>query len=106
MNSYENPNVVAAFNKFQSRGLTVFGVSLDNDRAEWLEAIKEDGLTWSHVSELQGWKCSAAKTYGVMSIPSNFLLDSEGKIIASNLRGDELIKKLEEVLPEADQQKK
>ena len=95
----ENPNVVAAFKKYQSRGFTVFGVSLDNDRAEWLEAIKEDGLTWSHVSELQGWKCSAAKMYGVMSIPSNFLLDTEGKIVANNLRGEELIKKLEEVLP-------
>jgi len=100
----ENPNLVAAFNKYQSRGFTVFGVSLDNDRAEWLEGIKEDGLAWSHVSELQGWKCPAAKLYGVMSIPSNFLLDTDGKIVANNLRGDDLLKKLEEVLP-ADQQK-
>lgn len=96
----ENPNVVKAFNTYSSKNFTVFGVSLDNSHERWLEAIKEDGLTWSHVSELQGWKCSAAKLYGVMSIPANFLIDKEGKIIASNLRGEDLLKKLEETLVE------
>ncbi len=96
----ENPNVVKAFKEFNAKGFTVFGVSLDNDKDKWLGAIAEDGLTWSHVSELQGWKCSAAKLYGVMSIPANFLLDKEGKIIASNLRGEDLVNKLKEVMTE------
>jgi len=96
----ENPNVVKAYNTYSGKNFTVFGVSLDSSRERWLEAIKEDGLTWSHVSELQGWKCSAAQLYGVMSIPSNFLIDKEGKIIASNLRGEDLLKKLEETLAE------
>jgi len=94
----ENPNVVAAFKKFGSKGFTVFGVSLDTDKSKWTAAIAKDGLTWSHVSDLTGWNNAAAKQYGVMSIPANFLLDKEGKIIAANLRGEELVKKLEEVL--------
>lgn len=96
----ENPNVVKAFKEFNAKGFTVFGVSLDNDKDKWLGAIAEDGLTWSHVSELQGWNCSAARLYGVMSIPANFLLDKEGKIIASNLRGEDLENKLKEVMNE------
>jgi peroxiredoxin len=94
----ENPNVVAAFKKYNSKGFTVFGVSLDTDKEKWLQAIAKDGLAWKHVSDLIGWDNAAAKQYGVMSIPANFLLDNEGKIIASNLRGDDLLKKLEEVL--------
>ncbi|MDO9255870.1 MAG: TlpA disulfide reductase family protein [Bacteroidales bacterium] len=94
----ENPNVVAAYNRFSSKGFTVFGVSLDTDRDKWLQAIAKDGLVWPHVSDLIGWDNAAAKQYGVMSIPASYLLDKEGKIIASNLRGDELVKKLEEVL--------
>jgi len=94
----ENPNVVAAFKKFNSKGFTVFGVSLDTDKDKWLKAIAKDGLVWPHVSDLIGWENAAAKQYGVMSIPANFLIDKEGKIIASNLRGEELVKKLEEVL--------
>lgn len=94
----ENPNVVAAYKRFSSKGFTVFGVSLDTDRDKWTKAIIKDGLTWSHVSDLIGWDNAAAKQYGVMSIPASFLLDKEGKIIASNLRGDDLVKKLEEVL--------
>jgi peroxiredoxin len=94
----ENPNVVAAYKKFNSKGFTVFGVSLDDDKAKWMAAIAKDGLAWTHVSDLQHWKNAAAKQYGVMSIPANFLLDKEGKIIASNLRGEDLMKKLEEVL--------
>jgi len=94
----ENPNVVAAYKKFGSKGFTVFGVSLDTDKAKWEAAIAKDGLTWTHVSDLVGWDNAAAKQYGVMSIPANFLLDKEGKIIGSGLRGEELVKKLESVL--------
>ena len=94
----ENPNVVAAFKKFGSKGFTVLGVSLDSDKSKWEAAIAKDGLTWSHVSDLKGWENEAAKQYGIMSIPANFLLDKEGKILASSLRGEALVKKLEEVL--------
>jgi peroxiredoxin len=94
----ENPNVVAAYKEFSAKGFTVLGVSLDRERQSWLDAIQKDGLTWKHVSELKGWDCSAAKQYGVMSIPANFLLDKEGKILASNLRGEDLTKKLAEVI--------
>jgi peroxiredoxin len=94
----ENPNVVAAFKKFNSKGFTVLGVSLDDDKAKWTAAIAKDGLTWPHVSDLIGWENAAAKQYGVMSIPANFLIDKEGKIIATGLRGEDLLKKLEEVL--------
>jgi peroxiredoxin len=94
----ENPNVVKAYKKYNEKGFTVFGVSLDENREKWLAAIKKDGLTWSHVSDLKGWANVAAKQYAVMGIPANFLLDKEGKIIASNLRSEDLGKKLEEVL--------
>lgn len=94
----ENPNVVAAYKKYSPKGFTVFGVSLDTDRAKWVEAINKDGLTWTHVSDLVGWDNAAAKQYGVMSIPANFLLDKDGKIIASGLRGEDLTKKLDEVV--------
>jgi len=94
----ENPNVVAAYKKFNSKGFTVFGVSLDDNKSKWIEAIAKDGLTWTHVSDLIGWENAAAKQYGVMSIPASFLLDKEGKIVASGLRGEELTKKIEELL--------
>jgi peroxiredoxin len=94
----ENPNVVAAFNKFKGKGFTVLGVSLDSEREKWLKAIATDHLTWNHVSDLAGWKNQAAQLYGVMSIPGNFLLDKEGKIVAANLRGEALEQKLTELL--------
>lgn len=94
----ENPNVVAAYKKFSAKGFDILGVSLDKDAASWKEAISEDGLTWSHVSDLQYWNNAASKLYGVMSIPSNVLLDANGVIIARNLTGDALTSKLEEVL--------
>jgi len=94
----ENPNVVAAFKKYNSKGFTVFGVSLDTDKMKWHDAIAKDGLTWPHAGDLKGWDNAAAKLYGVMSIPASFLLDKDGIIIASNLRGAELDKKLEEIL--------
>ena len=95
----ENPSVVEAYNKFKSKGFTVFSVSLDQDAGRWKDAIAQDGLLWeNHVSDLKGWGSMPAKSYGVSGIPAQFLLDKEGKIIAKNLRGDELESKLSEIL--------
>lgn len=94
----ENPNVVAAYNKFKNRNFTIYGVSLDNKKDAWQKAITDDGLTWTQVSDLKGWSSTAAATYGIQSIPSNFLIDPAGKIVARNLRGDQLETALEEIL--------
>ncbi len=94
----ENPNVVRAYNRFKDKGFTVFGVSLDRSREDWLKAIQEDGLIWTQVSDLKFWQSEAAKTYSITGIPFSVLLDPEGRIIAKNLRGAALHKKLEEVL--------
>lgn len=96
----ENPNVVNAYNKYKDKGFSVLGVSLDRQGAKdaWLKAIHDDNLTWMHVSDLQYWNNAAARLYGIESIPQNFLLDPQGKIIDKNLRGAELHEKLEEVL--------
>jgi peroxiredoxin len=93
----ENPNIVAAFQRFNSKGFDVLGVSLDTQMENWVEAIAVDNLTWHHVSDLKGWSNEAAKMYAVSSIPSSALLDPAGIIIAKNLKGDELIEKLEEL---------
>jgi thiol-disulfide isomerase/thioredoxin len=97
----ENPNVVKAYNQFKDKGkgFTVFSVSLDEDKDRWTKAIAADGLLWpNHVSDLQKWNNVAAAAYGVQAIPQSFLLDPQGKIIAKNLRGAELVAKLNEVL--------
>jgi peroxiredoxin len=97
----ENPNVVKAYNQFKDKGkgFTVFSVSLDDDKDNWTKAIAADGLLWpNHVSDLQKWNNVAASAYGVQAIPQSFLLDPQGKIIAKNLRGAELVAKLNEVL--------
>jgi len=94
----ENPNVVAAFNKYKDKNFTILGVSLDSDKQKWIDAISRDGLTWGHVSDLGYWSNAVAKLYKVESIPQNYLLDPEGKIVAKNLRGDELERKLGEIL--------
>ncbi|GGH23096.1 AhpC/TSA family protein [Mucilaginibacter phyllosphaerae] len=96
----ENPNVVKMYNKYKAKGFTVLGVSLDkpDGKAAWLAAIKNDGLTWTHVSDLKGWSNLAAGLYGVQSIPQNFLLDPQGKIVAKDLRGDDLDSALEKLL--------
>jgi peroxiredoxin len=96
----ENPNVVATFHKFKGKNFTVLGVSLDNPgkRADWLKAIEADKLEWTQLSDLQGWKNAAAALYGVRSIPQNYLIGPDGKIIASNLRGADLEAKLMEVI--------
>jgi peroxiredoxin len=96
----ENPNLVAMYNKYHESGFDIMGVSLDNSRDRWLKAIKDDNLTWHHVSDLSGWENRAAKSYGVRSIPANVLISPQGYIIAKNLRGAELQKKLAEIFPE------
>jgi peroxiredoxin len=95
----ENPNVVAVFKEFKNKGFSVFGVSLDKSKENWLKAIEKDGLTWQHVSDLAYWDNAAAALYAVNSIPSNLLVDSQGKIIAKNLRGEDLKAKIKELLP-------
>lgn len=94
----ENPNVVKAFHRFKNKGFTVFGVSLDRTKEDWIQAIQQDGLTWTHVSDLKYFQSEAAKTYDIQAIPYSLLLDKEGRIIAKNLRGAALEQKLEEVL--------
>jgi peroxiredoxin len=94
----ENPNVVKVFNKFKDRNFTVLGVSLDDKKDAWVKAIEKDNLTWTHVSDLQQWNNAVARLYKVQSIPQNFLVDPNGKIVAKDLRGEELEKKLCELL--------
>jgi peroxiredoxin len=96
----ENPNVVKAFNKYKEKGFHIIGVSLDNpgQMEKWMKAIHDDGLIWTQVSDLKGWKNEVAVQYGIQAIPQNFLLDPEGKIIAKNLRGEELNSKLAEIV--------
>ena len=88
----ENPNVVAAFKKYKEKDFTVLGVSLDRpgQKEKWLKAIHDDQLQWTHVSDLRFWDNQVAKLYDVKAIPQNFLLDREGKIVAKNIRGEEL----------------
>jgi peroxiredoxin len=94
----ENPNVVRAYNKYKDKGFTVFGVSLDRNRKDWIQAIKQDGLTWTHVSDLKYWQSEAARTYNITGIPFSLLLDPNGIIVAKNLRGRALDEKLAELL--------
>ena len=93
----ENPNVVRVYHKFKSQGFTVFGVSLDRKKDDWMKAIAEDKLAWTHVSDLKYWQSEAAKTYNITGIPFSLLLDPNGVIIAKNLRGPALEKKLTEL---------
>jgi peroxiredoxin len=96
----ENPNVVATYHKFKNKNFTVLGVSLDraNQKDKWIQAIHTDQLDWTHVSDLQYWNNAVAQQYRVQSIPQNFLIGPDGKIVAKNLRGPELEQKLCEVL--------
>jgi len=100
---YENPNLVSAYNRFKDqsfkngKGFTVYSISLDKSKESWIQAIEKDKLEWPyHVSDLQGWNAEGAKIYGVNSIPTNFLIDGDGVIIARNLRGEVLHEKLAE----------
>jgi peroxiredoxin len=96
----ENPNVVAAYNRYKDKNFTILGVSLDRpgQKQQWLDAIEKDGLTWTHVSDLQFWNNAVAQQYRVQGIPQNFLIGPDGKILAKNLRGAALEQKLCEVL--------
>lgn len=93
----ENPAVVKLYEKYRDKGFDILGVSLDQDRQRWLDAIAKDGLAWTQVSDLQGWRNAAAQLYQVSSIPHTVLLDAEGRIIGSKLRGAALERKLEEI---------
>jgi peroxiredoxin len=94
----ENPNVVKAYAGFHKKGFDVLGVSFDRKKEKWEKAIKDDNLTWNHVSDLQYWGNAAGKLYGISSIPANVLLDKDQKIIARNLKGDALIAALTRLL--------
>ena len=94
----ENPNIVRVFNKYKDKGFSVFGVSLDSKKDAWIQAIQKDGLNWPQVSDLLFWDSGPAKLYGIRGIPGTVLLDPSGKIIARNLRGEELEKKLAELI--------
>jgi peroxiredoxin len=100
----ENPNVVRTYNMFKGKNFTILGVSLDkpNAKDKWLAAIHKDGLTWTHVSDLQFWKSKEADLYGVRAIPQNFLIGPDGKIIGHNLMGYDLQDKLTELLGKGD----
>lgn len=94
----ENPNVVKVYNEFHKKGFDIVGVSLDHEKNDWIKAIKDDRLTWTHISDLLWWNSAAAKLYAVNGIPANFLLDEKGTIIGKNLRGDDLYNKVNETL--------
>lgn len=94
----ENPHVVKTYEAFKDSGFTVLSVSLDDNKERWEAAIKQDGMPWHHVSSLQGWKEPAAMLYKVRAIPQNVLIDQNGKIVASNLRGETLFNKVEQLL--------
>ncbi|QSE96693.1 TlpA disulfide reductase family protein [Fulvivirga lutea] len=96
----ENPNVVRMYNKYNDQGFEVYGVSLDRKKEDWLQAIEQDGLHWTQVSDLKYWNSEAAKTYNIKAIPFALLLDPEGRIIGKNLRGRALEQKLEEIFGE------
>ncbi len=102
---FENPNVVAAYNKYKDanftrgKGFTVFGVSLDQNAQAWANGIQQDGLVWdTHVSDLLGWNSVAAATYGVRGIPTNWLIDGKGIIIGQNLRGPALEQAIQQII--------
>lgn len=94
----ENPNVLAAYNRYKTKNFTVLGVSLDQAKPAWVDAINMDKLSWSHISDLKGWGNSVAGMFHITAIPQNLLLDPSGRIIAKNLRGNKLDRKLVEVL--------
>jgi peroxiredoxin len=95
----ENPNLVKAYAQYKEKGLTILGVSYDDKKDRWLAAIQKDGLGWLQVSDLKGWQNASAATYYIKAIPSNVLVDKEGKIIAKNLMGQKLYDKLAELIP-------
>lgn len=93
----ENPNVVKAYKKFKDKDFEILGVSLDDKKDAWVKAIKQDGLPWLQVSDLNGWNNAVAVQYFIRGVPQNLLLDPDGIILAKNLRGEALQKKLAEI---------
>jgi thiol-disulfide isomerase/thioredoxin len=93
----ENPNVVRMYKKYSKDNFEIYGVSLDRNRAKWLQAIEADNLTWPHVSDLKFWNSAAAQLYNVQSIPFTVLIDPEGKVIDTKLRSRALERKMEEI---------
>ncbi len=94
----ENPNFVRIFKKYQPKGFNIYAVSLDDNAENWKGAIESDGLIWNHVSDLGGWGSEAARTYVVRGIPENVLIDGNGIIVARSIMGEDLEKKLDELL--------
>lgn len=94
----ENPNVVRLYEKFKGKNFDILSVSLDENKEAWIKAIADDNLTWTHLSDLGGWESAVVPSYGLQAIPSTYLLDAQGVIIAVNLRGEALEQKLTEVL--------
>ena len=94
----ENPNVVAAYQQFKNKNFTILGVSLDDNKGKWIEAIREDRLTWTHVSDLKQWRSMVVPMYNIEGIPYNVLLDPQGIVIAERLTGAALEQKLAEIL--------
>lgn len=93
----EMPNVKKVYDRFHSKGFDIVGVSLDNKKKPWTDAVAKMQMTWTQLSDLKGWRCSAAQLYNIKSVPATLLIGPDGKIVASDLRGDQLIKKLEEI---------
>ena len=96
----ENPYLVSVYEAYKDKGFTILSVSLDVEKYAWTKAIETDGLTWTHVSDLKGWQNEVAQTYGIRSVPANFLIDENGKVIASGLRGQLLDQKLRKIFAE------
>jgi peroxiredoxin len=96
----KNPEIVAAYQKFHDKGFDIFAVSFDNDKEKWINAIHKDNLTWTHVSDLTGKGGNVAQEFCVSTIPSNLIIDPEGKIIARNVFGKELQRILDEAVSE------
>ena len=94
----ENPNIVRAYEEYKDKGFDIFAVSLDHSKAGWLAAIEKDKLTWTNVTDLKHWDSEPAKLYGVRAIPSNFLIDENGVIVAKNLKGEDLHNTLNDLL--------
>ncbi len=94
----ENPNVVKVYKQYKNKNFEIFGVSLDRDKVSWMDAIKKDGLEWTHVSDLKFWNSEVVPLYAIDGIPATYLIDREGKVIAKNLRGAALEEKLREII--------
>ena len=94
----ENPNVVKAFNEYKDKNFTIVGISLDKDKSKWMKAIADDNLAWTHLSDLKYWDSEIPALYWVRGIPANVLLDPDGVIVAKNITGEDLHKKLKEVI--------